>query len=236
VYALLLSEEQTIRQRQLQAIRQRDGEPVADETVQFDRLLKQQGVAARLPALEVIQATLRELTLPQYKAFRESVDDLVAADRKLSLLEFMLQRILMDHLDRHFMGQKRQAIRYYSINAIRTEAAELISLLAHVGHKDGDQSRHAYDQAMAVLELKDGTPAMLDRDECTLSTLRKALNKLRHASPGLNKRLLNAALVAVAADQQVTVTEAELLRAIAAALSCPMPPLVAGPVKQPISS
>ena len=41
-------------------------------------------------------------------------------------------------------------------------------------------------------------------------------------------KLLHACAVTVAADREVTVVEAELLRATADSLGCPMPPLLPG--------
>jgi hypothetical protein len=38
--------------------------------------------------------------------------------------------------------------------------------------------------------------------------------------------VLEAAVACITADRQVTATEAEVLRAVSAAMSCPMPPLL----------
>ena len=58
--------------------------------------------------------------------------------------------------------------------------------------------------------------------------LQSSLDVLAECSPAVKKRLLGAAVLAVATDGHVTVQEAELLRAIADALDCPLPPLVPG--------
>jgi len=47
-------------------------------------------------------------------------------------------------------------------------------------------------------------------------------------TPLLKRRLLRACGVCVSHDDQVTLREGELLRAIADALDCPMPPFLAG--------
>jgi hypothetical protein len=46
------------------------------------------------------------------------------------------------------------------------------------------------------------------------------------ASPSVKKRVLDACAVCIAVDGTVTVEEGELLRAVADALDCPMPPLL----------
>jgi uncharacterized tellurite resistance protein B-like protein len=53
-----------------------------------------------------------------------------------------------------------------------------------------------------------------------------ALNRLDQAAPQIKKNLLEACTRVVGADGVVQETEAELLRAIADTLDCPMPPFV----------
>jgi hypothetical protein len=60
-----------------------------------------------------------------------------------------------------------------------------------------------------------------------LDNLKQALDHLAAASPGVKKRALDASAACIAADGRVTVSEGELLRAIADSLDCPMPPLIA---------
>ena len=49
----------------------------------------------------------------------------------------------------------------------------------------------------------------------------------------LKRSLLQACAACVSHDNQVTVQEGELLRAISDALGCPMPPLIAGETLAP---
>jgi len=58
-----------------------------------------------------------------------------------------------------------------------------------------------------------------------LAALDTALDQLGQASPAIKQRTLVAAAEVVTADGQLLITESELLRAVAAALDCPMPPL-----------
>nr|MBA3938174.1 hypothetical protein [Planctomycetota bacterium] len=55
-------------------------------------------------------------------------------------------------------------------------------------------------------------------------TLDRALAGLALASSGIKRRVLAACAWCVAADGTVTVDEAELLRAVADCLGCPLPP------------
>ena len=73
-------------------------------------------------------------------------------------------------------------------------------------------------------------PAMLTADAVRLGRIDEALQKLAAASPAIKHRVLNATIVAVVTDREVTVAEAELLRVIADSLDCPIPPLAVGPI------
>jgi len=54
----------------------------------------------------------------------------------------------------------------------------------------------------------------------------KAIGRLSQAAPQIKKNVLNACAMTVANDGVIKETEAELLRAIADSLDCPMPPLL----------
>jgi uncharacterized tellurite resistance protein B-like protein len=53
-----------------------------------------------------------------------------------------------------------------------------------------------------------------------------ALNRLCQAVPQIKKNVLNACAQTVAADGVIQEMEAELLRAIADTLDCPIPPFI----------
>ena len=66
----------------------------------------------------------------------------------------------------------------------------------------------------------------LGAEACRLSALDGALDRLAQAAPRLRERLLRAAVAVVGADRRVVAAEAELLRAIADGLDCPVPPFL----------
>ena len=107
-----------------------------------------------------------------------------------------------------------------------------LSALVHLGHREEGEARLAFDQAVAVLKV-DRPLTLVPRGDCTLRSIHEALDKLASTSPAIKRRLLHAAVIAVAVDGEVTVGEAELLRAIGDSLECPLPPLFAGSIKVP---
>jgi uncharacterized tellurite resistance protein B-like protein len=69
---------------------------------------------------------------------------------------------------------------------------------------------------------------LLPLESCGLTHIDAALDQLALASAPLRARLLGACAHVVAADQSIHGREAELLRAIADTLDCPVPPFLAG--------
>ena len=67
----------------------------------------------------------------------------------------------------------------------------------------------------------------VDAAGCAPQEMPQVLAKLSQLSPLLKRPLLGACTDCVLDDGLVTVSEAELIRAIAESLDCPMPPLVA---------
>jgi hypothetical protein len=58
-------------------------------------------------------------------------------------------------------------------------------------------------------------------------TLDVALSRLDQLAPIAKEQLVEAMMATVTHDQQLTMGEAELLRAVCASVHCPLPPLVA---------
>ena len=69
---------------------------------------------------------------------------------------------------------------------------------------------------------------LLPFSECNLSEMDAAVAELGQASTHLRWQMVNALAHTVGADGMVTVKEAELLRAFADMLDCPIPPFVGG--------
>jgi Zn-dependent protease with chaperone function len=229
VLAMLLDDEADIRARQLVAIQQRLGAPTRQATEQLAPLVAARGSIGRLPLVELVQSTLRQLSIQQYRDFRDTVIELAQADRKVSVFEFTLQRSCLKRLDRYFFRTPPVKIEYLSLNGLLPELGLLLSAVAHVGAQDEQLKAAAFERGARTLGAGAGLE-LRPAAECSLRAIGAALDKLARSTPAIKKRLLTAALEVVSTDGQVTAGEAELLRALADSLECPLPPLFAGPI------
>ena len=105
------------------------------------------------------------------------------------------------------------------------EISIVLSALARAATSDPSLAAGAFAAGATNLKLIAERLAFVSEANSSLAALDTALDKLAAASPVIKQRTLAAAAQVVTADGQLLITEAELLRAIAAALDCPMPPL-----------
>jgi hypothetical protein len=133
--------------------------------------------------------------------------------------------VLLDHLDRHFglVGQPRT--KFSDLAALRSQTSALLTGVVYAGTTDPAAAQRAFQAAVARLEMQGQPPELLPIDAVGVKLFSDSLADFVLAAPNLKKQLLGAAVVAIAADGHVTVMEGELLRAIATALDCPLPPI-----------
>jgi hypothetical protein len=185
------------------------------------------GPEARLPLVDLAIASLKDLSGQQYTAFVDNVRSLIAADQRVDLFEYVISRMIRRHLAPTFGRFRPPAVKYHSLNALRDECGRLLSCLAYRGADDASKAPGAFARGIERLNLK-RPPAISAQDACGLNALDVALAKLGHGSGAVKRRVLEACTEVVSSDNKITVAEAELLRAIADSLDCPVPPFHPG--------
>ena len=228
VFGLLLDRDAALRRRQLEELETAVDAPIHAETVKLSPALDQCPVEARLPLLDLALPALRRLSEPQYGVFRKAVERLIAADAKLSLFEFTLQRILLRHLEPHFHPSRPAAVAYGSLRAVSRQASLLLSILAHAGQAQAERAAQAFAAGAGQLADTRAVASLLPFEQCGLADLDRALAALVQAAPAMKRKLLEACAATIAFDKRVTIQEGELLRAISDSLDCPMPPFLPG--------
>jgi Zn-dependent protease with chaperone function/uncharacterized tellurite resistance protein B-like protein len=224
VYAMLLDEDAEVRKPQLErlAVKTESGE--YHTTAELFPMVRSLDRKLRLPLIDLAIPALRALSDKQYARFRNRIVELVRADSKIDLFEWVLQKIVLRHLDPHFNDARPPRARYHKLNAVGDPVAVLLSALAYVGARDEAAARSAFDAGAARTGLTG--LALIPMDKARLGALGAALDSLAELTPKPRKLLITAAATVVADDGRITASEAELLRAIADTLDCPMPPLL----------
>lgn len=182
------------------------------------------GTRLRLPILDLAIPTLKRLPETQRDSLLSQLDQLTRADRRITLFEFCLTRILAEHLAEG--AGRNLRIRFRRLTAVQDDCRLLLSLMVHAGGLRGEEARSCFRRAASGL-LPDSLD-LLPRQACDLAGLEKALERLQALTPLLKAPVVDACAFAVMDDNKVQVAEAELLRAVCTLLDCPMPPLFEG--------
>jgi len=90
----------------------------------------------------------------------------------------------------------------------------VLALLAWEGQPEPDEAARAFDTGMRGYIGGDHTHRLPPREECSLAEFDAALQTLNQSVPAIKRRIVVACTACILANQQITVREAELLRAI----------------------
>jgi Zn-dependent protease with chaperone function len=191
----------------------------------YDQLLEA-GVGYSLPLLEIAFPALKRRPAPQLQFLVDLVRRLVETDGEVDLYEYCFYRVLLGSLRQSTGPSRVRPTGRASRREIRQAALQLLGILAQ--HGDDDPARREAALRAGVAELGDwaADSAEVARHADTLAELDRCLDILRHIDLGGRGRLIEALSATLRHDRKMTVTEAELMRAICAGLDCPLPPLI----------
>jgi len=225
VYALLLG---SAAERDLQrAILKSDALRQAAWVPSLAKAVAQLPKSARLPLLDLAMPALKQLADADRVALLAVADKLIAADRRLSLAEFVLQTVLTRRLAPH--AGRATPVRYAHVMPLRDDCAMLLSLVAHVAAQAArvPASELFMRGAAACAELGLSPADLTPVAAIDYARVRTALDHLHRLAPLAKPALIKALLAASGEAVPMPVATADLLRAICAALEAPIPPAVA---------
>ena len=228
VFSLLLSRDRKTEEQQRAAISEIFGNESENRSPEIQAFIAAQDASVKLPLLMLAVSALRQLPAEDYERFDRCVRTLVEMDSEIDLFEYTVTKALMRHLEPQFKRADRGITQFYSIKPLLPDCSVLLSALAHSGHVEEAEAAKAF--AAGIPHLRHGVTAlrMLHSGDCGLGALDEALGRLAQAVPQIKKNVLDACAHTVAADGVIHAHEAELLRAIADAVDCPIPPFLKG--------
>jgi len=176
----------------------------------------------RLPLLELCGPALRRLGDDTAAGFLAATDGLIRADGRVSIFEFSAHTLLTAMLR---PPPRRRPPRLKQLTEAADDLRCVLSVVALAGSSDAAERERAYKLAVnpALPGRDNGAP--LPPADCGLRRFSDALRRLSELRPLARRSVLVACGDCVAADGRIHPAEAELLRAVAAALDAPIPPL-----------
>jgi Zn-dependent protease with chaperone function len=228
IFAMLLADDEKLRADQIAEIARRFSFSASEKAAALFPDVSKAALQAHLPMVSLALGALRRLTADEFARFSQTLQWLTESDGKIELYEFVLQKIVLHHLAPQFGQAPRVTVQYYSLKPLVPDCAILLSAMANAGSGDSGAIQKAFENGAPYLRATDDSGLqLLSREQCGLDQIDATLNRLAQASPLIKKNLLDACIHIVGADGVILEAEAELLRAVADTLDCPMPPFVA---------
>jgi len=221
-YSMVLDKGQEVRARQLKQLHDHADPHVYALTLTLIPQMDDLDVKFRLPVIDIAIPALKQLSLGQYKSFKENLMALIEMDSRVDLLEWSLQRILFRHLDGQFFKPVHMAARYSDPMQLKKEMEVVLSVMARAGAQEQNEVEGAFGASVQALEASGF--ALLPKEQIGIADLDRALGKLDELNPRAKSRLLKACVASIWHDQRASAVEKELLRAFASVLDRPMPP------------
>ncbi|MCX6961419.1 MAG: M48 family metallopeptidase [Verrucomicrobia bacterium] len=224
VFALLLSEDASVRQSQLAAL-EIDAALRKEIGEMFDRR-SQLSTAQRISLVDLAIPVLRGLSPQQYSVFSRQVRQLIEADGQIHLFEYTLQKLLLRHLDAAFTKARPGRVQHKSLVPLLPDTGILLSAIANADDGESTALDAAFQAGVARLGKSAAAFPLARQSSVNLKNFDRALEDLATASLAVKKTILTACSAAVVHDGVVNDTQFELLRAIADTVDCPIPPFV----------
>ena len=204
------------RQAQTEMLRACGEDPELTATVAAE--VQALGKIARLPLIALAAPALKELTAVQRAAFLLLLQQLIAADRRVTLEEFVLATMLEATL-RERAGCA-VPVRYRKLEPLAAEAQLILSLIAHATQGD---SAASFDKGVKEIGI---ALSLLAPRAVSFDAVKAALARLNQLAPMQKPRLVKALVQCALAEGALSLTDAELLRAICSTLDSPLPPFL----------
>ena len=218
VFGFALSTDEIAKKQQLAVLDRAGGESLVIAAERLSAAMRDLPAGARLPVVTLALGALRELSQPDRNALIRNLTLVVEADREITLGDFTLLAVVRAALRPN--AGRAEPVRFHSIVQVEADARLVLSAVAHAG---SDATDVAFARGLGRLGL---TGSLTPAAKIGFPRISDALEHMRQLAPFVQRAFLEACVATVTVDEQITVQEAELLRAIATTLECPIPPVL----------
>lgn len=214
VYGILMGVDPASREAQRRVLANQALPEVLRELDALDAPLAALAAGDRLPLIELALPVLRQLSAAQFARFRQCLAGLMAAETTPGALQWALHRLVLAGVE----GERR-ARRDRPLRDLAGPLSLLLSTLARAGRDDADYLIESLAQAGRAL----GVALDPVREPSSAAELDWAMERLARLAEAERPALLAAMVCCVEQDGHIAPEEAELLRAVAWSLGCPLP-------------
>ncbi|MEM8682633.1 MAG: M48 family metallopeptidase [Pseudomonadota bacterium] len=221
--ALLLDPERREFDAQMAIVRRVLGDKRGREIlVQVDQISRRPR-ALRLSLLEIAFPALKRRPENELKALVRLLRKLIDCDGKTDLYEFCFLRIIEAHLSHAADPSAANSRGKLTRGRVQRAALDLLSVVAREGGSDDPEA--AFLAGAATFPKWAETAEISAVTDDAVERLDTAFDLLAALNPAGQKMLVEAVVATIGHDGRFSSTEIEVLRALCAAIGCPVPPL-----------
>ncbi|WP_068545152.1 M48 family metallopeptidase [Thalassotalea crassostreae] len=226
IYCLLLDDDEIVLNRQLRRIKEFGDKDMIDHVLALRESVNSLEVRHRLPLIDIAIPTLKQLSQGHFELFEVNMEQLIDADGKWDLFEWILQKLMVKHVASHYQKTHHKRQRQARLSQCQQELGVLFGFLLQHGNRSEEQITFlkpvlTKETGVANIEFPDGKSLKVEY-------LEVALNRLANIAINDKPKLIRACLCIITVDKIFSVKEMELLRAICDVIDCPVPPHLNG--------
>ncbi len=226
LFYCLMDRDTEVREQQLLSIAQHMG---SDSEARVRGLLGEVPDLAReqrLPLLEIAFPELKRRPPDYVRDVLSTIKELNEADGHIDVFEYLLAKIIAQHVWESVNPQKVRMSGKKSLKQIHDKALAVIAVLAQHGHKTPTGVQAAYEAGASALSTE--SKIVMQVFEDWKQALDSALPALDQLKPADKEILVKALIATVMSDNRIAVAEMELLRVVCALIHVPLPMITGG--------
>ena len=221
LYGLLLAQDPKWAEATTHLLRQRTDGEMVDRAMIWKRHLTDKTSAEKLAMVDLSLPWLRRMSPGEATEFIGITGQLIIADGRVNLFEFMLQKVIARQVAVGLGLRQVPKVRHRNLRSLQSEIGLLLRAFASVS---GDSV--SMERAAAEFETHTGVSlGYLSANVADLNVLSGVLIELEAATPVVKGQALRMCGLVASHDGVLQDQEVELMRAVGEAIGAPVPPL-----------
>ena len=163
---------------------------------------------------------LKNLSLEQYKVFKELMNVFIDADKIVSIYEWSVFYNISRPLEINLEIHKIPKAIHSHIGAVKKEVEVLYSMLAFHQSKDETVAKDAFDQTKK--EIKAGALNYISSKEINHTDFLNSVKELERLKPPMQLRVFEGLIYLAKIDKKISIVERNLLNALSKMMQIPL--------------
>jgi Zn-dependent protease with chaperone function len=227
IYALLLDIDANIRKTQIKLAAHK---LFADDMHKQEAMIRRLSLiyddisflkrTAYLDVIHICTATLKSISLEQYKNFKELANELIEYDEHISIFEWCIRYIVFYPLDIVFGLRKVPLDIHTHIGAFKKELEILLSTVAYAKCKNNQKAAAIYYK----VKEQSGITALryIPYDDSLQKEFDKSIDEIQNSKPLIRRKVMEMVIMILGDDGEISHKDIIIIHALSEALHLPL--------------